>query len=548
MQKYYKIKKNTTEKGKKNNGKDISNIVNIFFAILHGFSVLNHYFCCQIMFQLHKIINKTLSVRFSLMVVSAMTLLLMTSLVFMLHYSRKAIKEEALQNASQTLDVTISRIDNILLSVEQTTGNFYYQMYSDLNNPQKMAEYSRRLVEANPYIEGCAIAFAPNHFRDCDSFIVYHYRTVGNPTQIVRMENVGKINYTEMYWYKQAIETGKSGWINPMKDIEDISEPIITFCLPFINTNKETIAVMGVDVSLSLLSHLVLESKPSPNSYCTILNSDGKYIVHPDSTKLFYQIIYTQGEYKTNADIRKAANALLSGQNDYMEFTRNGISHFIFYKPFTRSNVRGRSMEALDWYIGIIYPEDDIFGDYNILLYHVLAIAFIGMLLMYVLCRFIIRRQLIPLRMLTASAQRIAEGKFDEHIPPTHHHDEISQLQEHFRKMQQSLGSIIGELEQGKITLQERGEGLKRAYEEAQKADRLKTSFLHNMTNQMISPAEDIEKDVEKLCDTERHMTSEETGKMTDDIRQKGDEITRLLDNLINMSEEDMKRKGALYE
>ena len=52
------------------------------------------------MFNIPKIINKTLSVRLSLMVVLAMTLLLMSSLVFMLHYSRKAVKEEALQKAN----------------------------------------------------------------------------------------------------------------------------------------------------------------------------------------------------------------------------------------------------------------------------------------------------------------------------------------------------------------------------------------------------------------------------------------------------------------
>ena len=53
------------------------------------------------MFNIPKIINKTLSVRLSLMVVLAMTLLLMSSLVFMLHYSRKAVKEEALQKAKE---------------------------------------------------------------------------------------------------------------------------------------------------------------------------------------------------------------------------------------------------------------------------------------------------------------------------------------------------------------------------------------------------------------------------------------------------------------
>ena len=51
-----------------------------------------------------KIINKTLSVRLSLMVVAAMTILLMASLFVLLHFSRRTIKDEALRKASQTLE------------------------------------------------------------------------------------------------------------------------------------------------------------------------------------------------------------------------------------------------------------------------------------------------------------------------------------------------------------------------------------------------------------------------------------------------------------
>jgi nitric oxide reductase large subunit len=71
-----------------------------------------------------KIINKSLSIRLSLMIVLAMSILLLASMVCMLYFWRKAVKEEATLNAQQALDGTISRIDNVLLSAEQTAGNF----------------------------------------------------------------------------------------------------------------------------------------------------------------------------------------------------------------------------------------------------------------------------------------------------------------------------------------------------------------------------------------------------------------------------------------
>ena len=48
------------------------------------------------MLRLSKIINKTLSVRLSLIVVLSMAILLMASLMVMLFFSRKAVKEEML--------------------------------------------------------------------------------------------------------------------------------------------------------------------------------------------------------------------------------------------------------------------------------------------------------------------------------------------------------------------------------------------------------------------------------------------------------------------
>ena len=97
--------------------------------------------------------------------------------------------------------------------------------------------------------------------------------------------------------------------------------------------------------------------------------------------------------------------------------------------------------------------------------------------------------------------------------------------------MQQRLSTYIGELEQLTDTLRERGEGLSQAYEEAQKADRMKTAFLHNMTNQMIEPSLSIDRDVNSLL--------EGGGNVVDNIQMNGKRITDLLNNLLNMSDEE---------
>lgn len=230
---------------------------------------------------------------------------------------------------------------------------------------------------------------------------------------------------------------------------------------------------------------------------------------------------------------------MTSGETGYRAFRLNGNDYYVFFKPFERNAVSGRDIEKLKWSAGIIYPEDDIFGDYNSLTYYVLIIAFVGLLLMFLLSRTVIHRQLQPLYMLTEQAQRIAKGHHDEPIPSSRHKDEIGRLQDNFRLMQQSLATNIGEMDQLKATLQERSKVLQAAYTKAKKADRMKTAFLHNMTNQMLAPAESISKDVEALGSLGSTANAQSIAWMVDDIQQSGDTIAEVLKNLLNISDEE---------
>ena len=477
------------------------------------------------------------------MIVLAMSFLLLASMVCMLHFSRKAVKEETLLSATQTLDGTIARIDNVLLSVEQATGNFYFMILPHLNEPDMMYKFSEELVKSNPFIIGCAIAFKPGFYEEGKEFMAYYHRISEYDSTLVKSETFGTSRYTQQLWYKQPMQTGKPGWINPMTDVDGVTEPIVTFCLP-IQQDSENVGVIGIDVSLNLLSDIVLSSKASRNSYCILFDGDGTYIVHPDSSKLFLQTIFSQKEYKTEPGLKEAADAMLRGESGYRPFTMNNAEHFIFYKPFARTTVKGRSMEELNWHVGVVYPKEDVYGEYNNLLWYVLAIAIIGLILMFILCHVIIRHMLKPLKLLTASAQRIAEGKFDEQIPDSHHTNEIGHLQDNFKAMQQSLAVNIGEMEQQKAILQEREEELKRAYNDIKKVDRMKTAFLHNMTNHMITPAAQIDKDVSTLC---APSASTDTLNLAENVQKNGDTITKLLNDLINMSEEEMRKEDA-YE
>lgn len=490
-----------------------------------------------LMISLTRNINRTLSLRISLMVVCAIAVLLAATLFVMFSFSRKAMKEEALQKASTTLEATVQQIDNVLLSVEQASGNIYVDLMMHIDEPEKMFTYSQRLVENNPYITSCAIAMEPYFYKDRGQyFMAYVYRRASSGLQtssdsIIQAETFGDVPYPEQIWFAKPMETGLPCWFEPLKDQDADGGAITTFSLP-IYRDGHPVGVLAVDVSIALLTRIVMSAKPTPNAYATLLGRDGTYIVHPDSAKRLNETVFTQMERGADPSVQVAAEAMMSGETGYKPFTMNGTDYYVFYKPFVRTSVPGRYSEDLGWSAGIVFPEDDIFGDYNNLLTIVLIVAIVGVLLLLVLCSMIIHRQLLPLRLLTKQAQRIAEGHYEEPVPDSRQDDEVGRLQQHFQQMQKALSANMGELKRLTDTLREQGEVLKEAYDQAKEGDRTKTAFLHNMTNQMTTPVNDICNDVKILCE-ERGAGNEE---IVSDIQQKSKTVTVLLDDLLDMS------------
>ena len=128
------------------------------------------------------------SIRLNLMVICETVLLLSLALGVLLFFSHQTLKQEAIQNAEETLDGTVQHIDNILLSIEQTTENVYADLLQHIDDPDRMLTYSRRIVESNPYITGCAIVFKPYFYKDREWYMAYIHR---ENSRLVKSDSFG---------------------------------------------------------------------------------------------------------------------------------------------------------------------------------------------------------------------------------------------------------------------------------------------------------------------------------------------------------------------
>lgn len=488
---------------------------------------------------MQKIVKKIFSapsIRLNTLVLLEIVMLLMVSLGGLFYFTRKALVEESKMDAEHRLEGTVQHVDNILLTIEQSAGNTYHAMLEHLNQPDRMMSYCQRLVESNPNIQGCAIAFKPDYYPGRELFFNYVHRKKYNSPELIMSDESVNNHYTQQNWFTETMKTCRPAWIDPGRNHDHNNEPIITYCLPIIDQSSECVGVIALGLSINLLSQIVLETKPSPNSYSILLAHDGTYIIHPDREKQAGKNVFNQPDVAESPSALQAAKAMVEGKSGNSSFQMNDYTWYLFYKPFVRTNLPGRSMNALNWSIATVYPKVDIFGEYNHLVLHVLGIVVIAFFVFYMLCKKAIRKQLKPLMYLTDSAERIAEGHFDETIPNLKRDDEVGVFYQHFQAMQQALAAEITRQEEQRVTIHKHNEKLQKINQQIHDDDQVKATFLHNVTNRMIAPAESINNSVITLCDHYEDITLAEANKEINNIKQQSETITELLSKKFNVS------------
>jgi sigma-B regulation protein RsbU (phosphoserine phosphatase) len=216
------------------------------------------------------------------------------------------------------------------------------------------------------------------------------------------------------------------------------SEMVTSYCQTIKNKDGQKIGVINTSLSISWLSNTISATKPYPNSYSIMIGRGGTYFVHPDSTKITRQTIFTQTLEHPDTAMVALGHAMQRGEEGMKHMNIDGKDCYVFYKPLGNT---GCSM-------AIVCPEKDIFGGFDRLRRSVMAIVITGLLLMLFLFIRIITRELSPLRRLAHEAETIASGHFDAELPNFERIDEIGQLSQSFGNMQQSLVKYIEELKE----------------------------------------------------------------------------------------------------
>ena len=194
--------------------------------------------------------------------------------------------------------------------------------------------------------------------------------------------------------------------------------------------------------------HIIQRIKPYKHSFCILLDANGHYLLHPDSSLTVYDkdsatiakrpTIFQRARLTNDNALDSLGRKMLNGERGMMEILKGKDYSMAVYRP----------LQPTDWSVALVCSRLDVFASLiHIVWFAGIAVA-LGVLMMFVLCVIAIRRITKPLDQLTQSTSEISRGNLHVEMPELKREDEMWQLRESFVHMQQSLRDHIDQLTQ----------------------------------------------------------------------------------------------------
>lgn len=393
--------------------------------------------------------------------------------------SRYLIHQEAMERSKSVLRTAIQRVSNFMNTIENSTDANAWLLEESFT-PESLEAITRRVVDLNPNVINCYVSAAPGLFPQYgQQFSVY---TFNDDDSIVTVRET-YYDYLNRQWYQKGMQADKAFWVEPfsehMEGAVNYNDAVAAYCRPIRSEDGRIMGLINTEFAFSQLAKSIASMEHSyPDAYFVLLGADGRYIIHPDTTRLFRKTIYTDADPKGNADIIALGHQMTEGKQGIMNVMVNGKKCHVNYQP-----VPGTS-----WSLAMVCPESEVLAGYHRLAYVIIALILIGLLAILWLSSKVVRQTIRPIKQLLRYTQRIVDGNYDATIPQSDQPDDIGQLQNSFAAMQQALQNHMGSISQTAEEIRKQNEQRAHNMKLAEENVRKKTQFIQNLSHQMRTP------------------------------------------------------------
>ena len=197
-------------------------------------------------------------------------------------YSRSAIKAEAEQRAMGELNRAELEFKAVAAEVEMSAKSMALMAEKNLNKQDVLFDILRVMVKNTPNMTGAGFTFDQNYYPAKGKwFEPYACEVNPGDKTLIRTEQIAgpHHDYFQEEWYQSGRKTDSCIWSEPYYDNSGARTMLVSCTYHVHDSQGQTVAVSGADVSLGRLQYIADYLQMYPESYYSITSAKGVQIV-----------------------------------------------------------------------------------------------------------------------------------------------------------------------------------------------------------------------------------------------------------------------------
>lgn len=385
-----------------------------------------------------------LAFRLSALIVVGTAIIFIAAFGYYYFFARNLILNGIEREISLNVKRAVEKIETYLDNAERPARLMAKNIGTRDVSTKDILNVLKDTVGATPEIFGSAVALEPyTHYQQSFYFAPYY----SWEERDLKLSYLGSkdYDYFMMDWYVIPRELGRAAWSEPYFDEGGGNVIMSTFSAPIFKSagdNQKFMGVVTADVSLEWLQKMISGLSLSEGGYAFLISGNGVFVCHPRREWVLLESIFSIAERENDFNLRAIGKEMLRGGQGFIPIRNKdyftGSKAWMYYAP----------LPSVNWAVGVIIPEKELFRDLEDLNRTVLFICAGGIFLLFIIIIYICDNITKPLRRLTAAAGEISRGGLDTPLPIPELRDEIGELIGSFENMRQSLKEYIAYLKE----------------------------------------------------------------------------------------------------
>lgn len=287
-----------------------------------------------------------------------------------IYLSRKQIAKETDKSVEQSINLIQNFVDDQLQRVEDvsytllsskfasTTRNEEGESFVTINQEhfvipkeEEVFELLEQFINSNPHICGVAVGFESYVYPNTKGqygFAAYVTNVSGHNERL----SLGEIHdFHEKEWYRQASATDKPYWSHPFRETSQ-GKVVACFSVPLHGFGNRRIGVLALDIDTETFREKCNAVSPYPNASVAIVDSEFRFISHPDVNNLLKSISEVEAYQNYSADDSMRIQMLNHERGAYLVNKGTKREAMFYFAPLPRTG----------WTISIEVPTSDIYS------------------------------------------------------------------------------------------------------------------------------------------------------------------------------------------